>query len=190
MEPIAPRTLHGLEHPIFLLRAVARVRAHALSLGLSLSTRTTSTPLSEEKLVYPITRAFAQDVGVVCGRYEADRLGGTRVEVARRMHALLHLVRRELRLVVYHDVVSRLDRALDPRVRLEIKVVIEQGRHALVDDRARPRIPILVGVGRVGREESGVVSLAADDDTQCWAVLGVLGIDNLEGLDKLTQFLF
>ena len=138
----------------------------------------------------PVARALAQNVGIVRGRDETDRLGGAGVEVARRVYALLHVVRPELRLVVQHDVVRRLDRAEEPRVRLEVKVKVEHGRHALVDDGSRARIAVLVGVGRVSREEPRVVSFAADDYAQYWVVTAILGVDGPECCEDLRQFVF
>ena len=80
----------------------------------------------------------------------------------------------------------RLDGALEARVRLEIEVEVEDGGHAFVDDGARERVAVPVGVLRVGGEEARVVALAADDDAQHRVVLGVLGVDCLECLEDLT----
>ena len=49
-------------------------------------------------------------------------------------------------------------------MRLEVKVKTENRRHTLVDDRARMGVVVLVGIGRVSREEPRVVPFAADDD--------------------------
>jgi hypothetical protein len=62
---------------------------------------------------------------------------------------------------------------------------IEDGGHAFVDDGARERVPVPVGVLGVGREEPRVVALAADDDAQHWVVFGVLWIDCCECLEDL-----
>ena len=114
--------------------------------------------------MYPKARLLAHDVRIVRGRHEADRLGRARIQVARRVHTLLHHVRRQRRLVVYDHVVRRLDRALQTRVRLQVEVEVEHGRHALVDDRPWARVPVPVGEFGLGRVEACVVPLAADDD--------------------------
>jgi hypothetical protein len=62
-------------------------------------------------------------------------------------------------------------------VRLELEVKVEDGCHALVDDRARARVPVPLDVLRVGREEPRVVVFALDDDAQHRAVLEILGIE-------------
>lgn len=79
----------------------------------------------------------------------------------------------------------RFDGALEAGVCLEVEVEVEDGGHAFVDDCARARIAVPVGVIRVGREEPRVVALAADDDAQHRVVLGVLRIDRCECLEDL-----
>jgi hypothetical protein len=85
--------------------------------------------------------------------------------------------------------VRRLDGALQARVRLQVKVKVEHRRHALVDDRARARVPVPVGELRVGRVEARVVPFAADDDAQRRVVPRVLRVDALERFEYLRQLL-
>ena len=91
----------------------------------------------------PVAPALAHNVGIERERDEADRLGGACLEVARLMYVPLHVVRPELRLVVQHHVVRRLDSAEQPRVPLQVKVKVEHVCHALVDDRSRARTVLL-----------------------------------------------
>ena len=196
MKPVTPRALCGRKHAFlrFLTRGFspARVRICTLA-GACARARARLVVfffISEEKIVNPVTRALAHDVGVVRRWDQTDRLCGTRVKVADRVHALLYLVCRQRGLIVEHDVVCRLDRALQSSVRLEVEVEVEDGRHALVDDGARARIPVPVGVLRVGREEPRVVALAAYDDAQHWVVFWILGVDRCECPEYLRQFVF
>ena len=205
MEPGAPHALRGLKNALFgrLARPTHGGARRATTRGTtgprptgSTSTCTFTTHARGrvaapaaliEKAVDPEAGLLAHDVGVVRGRDEGDRLGRARVQVRSGVHALLHRVRRQLALVVDHDVVRRLDRPLQARVRLQVKVEVEHGRHALVDDRARARVPVSVREFRVGRVEARVVPLAADDDAQRRVVPRVLGVDALERLEDLGQ---
>jgi len=75
-------------------------------------------------------------------------------------------------------------------VRLQVKVEIQHGRHALVDDRPRASVPVAVGELGVRRVEARVVPLAADDDAERRVVLWVLGVDALERFEYLGQLFF
>ena len=185
MEALAPHTLRRLKNA--LLRRLARPphrRARRAAPSIRTRSRIASPTLIKEPM-YPKARLLAHDVCIVRGRHEADRLGRARIQVARRVHALLHHVRRQRRLVVYDHVVRRLDRALQTRVRLQVEVEVEHGRHALVDDRPGARVPVPVGEFGLGRVEARVVSLAADDDAQCGVIPWVLGVDAFERFKDL-----
>ena len=191
MEAIAPHALRRIKNA--LLRRLTRPphrRARRAAPTAPIRTRRGIAPAAlVQKAVDPEARLLAHDVRIVRGRHEAHRLGRARIQVARRVHTLLHHVRRQRRLVVDHDVVRRLDRALQTRVRLEVKVEIQHGRHALVDDRPRARVPVPVGEVRVCRVEARVVPLAADDDAQRGVVPRVLGVDPFECFEYLRELL-
>ena len=103
------------------------------------------------------------------------------------MYALLDGVCCEGALVVYDDVVRWADGALETRMRLEVKVEIDEGRHATVNDGARARIPVLVCMTRVRRIETRMVPFPADEDAQRRFVCRSLGVDTLERLEDLWQ---
>ena len=103
------------------------------------------------------------------------------------MYALLDGVGCEGALVVHDDVVRWADGALETRVRLEIEVEIDEGRHAAVNDGARARIPVLVCMTRVRRIETRMVPFPADEDAQCRFVCRSLGVDTFERLEDLWQ---
>ena len=201
VEPGAPHTLCGLKHT--LLGRLARP-SHDRALRATPTTTTTTTTNTTtivstrrriatstliQKTMNPKARLLAHNVCIICGRHEADGLGGARVQVRCGVHALLHRVGRERALVVDDDVVRRLDGALQTLVRLQVKVKVEHGRHALVDDRAGSRVAVAVGEFRIGRVEPRVVPFAADDDTQRRVVPRVLGVDALERFEDLGQLL-
>jgi len=207
VEPAPPHPLRSIKNALFgrLARPTHGGARRATTRGTtagSVSSTSTSTFTTThagrrvapaalvEKAVYPKAGLLAHDVRVIRGRDEADRLGRARVQVARGVHALLYHVRRQLALVVDHDVMRRFDRPLQARVRLQVEIKVEHRRHALVDDRARPRVPVSVGEFRVGRVEARVVALAADDDAQRRVVPRVLGVDALERLEYLGQLFF
>ena len=77
------------------------------------------------------------------------------------------------------------DGTLETRVRLKVKVEIDEGRHATVNDGARARIPVLVCMIRVRRVETRVVPFPADEDAQRRFVCRGLGVDTLERLEHL-----
>jgi hypothetical protein len=192
VEPIAPHALRGIKHALFCrLASLAHGGASRVAgSALASSARRRIAPALVEEPVYPEPSLLAHDIGVIRGRHEADRLGRARVEIARGVHALLNRVGRQLALVVDHDVVRGLHGPLQPRVRLQVKVEIKHGRHALVDDRPRAGVPVAVGELGVRRVEARVVPLAADDDAQRRVVLWVLGVDALERFEYLGQLFF
>ena len=106
------------------------------------------------------------------------------------MDALLYGVGGEGALVVYDDVVCRADGALEARVRLQVEIKVDEGRHTAVDDGARARVTVPVCVVRVRRVEARVVPLPADEDAQRRVVPRVLGVDPFERLEDLRQFFF
>ena len=79
------------------------------------------------------------------------------------------------------------DGALETRVRLEVKVKVNEGRHAAINDGARARIPVLVCMTRVRRIETRMVPFPADEDAQRRFVCRGLGVDTLERLEDLRQ---
>lgn len=115
MHTIPPRLHSSIIHPLLLLILVLR-----LALG-----RRRRLVLGDQKLVQVAPSALTREIGIVRRRYETDRPGGARIQVARHVDALLNLVRAELTFVVHHRVVRGLHVTLYPRVRLEIKVEIE-----------------------------------------------------------------
>ena len=78
-----------------------------------------------------------------------------RIQITRRVRALLQLVRAEPVLIVDDRVVRRADLPLQPVVRLQVEVVVEDAGDALVDDGARLGVPVLGCVLRVGGVEPG-----------------------------------
>jgi hypothetical protein len=191
MEALAPHALRRIINA--LLRRLTRPphrRARRAAPTAPIRTRRRIAPAAlVQKPVYPEPRLLAHDVRIIRRRHETDRLGRPRVQVTRRVHALLHHVRRQRRLVVDHDVVRRLDGALKTRVRLEVEVKVQHRRHTLVDDGSRARVPVLVGEVRVGRVEARVVPLATDDDAQRRVVPRVLGVDAFERFEYLRELL-
>ena len=192
MQTVAPHTLRGIVHALirrlprsFHSHAAGRASASAAS-ALRARRGVAPSALVEESL-YPEARLLADDVRVICGGHKADRLGSARVEVAGGVHALLDGVGGEGALVVHDDVVRRADGALEPRVRLQVEVKVDEGRHAAVDDGARARVAVLVRHVRVRRVEARVVPFPADEDAQLRVVPRVLGVDALERLEDLRQ---
>ena len=78
-----------------------------------------------------------------------------RIQITRRVRALLQLVRAEPVLIVDDRVVRRADLTLQPDLRLQVEVVVEDAGDALVDDGARLGVPVLGRVLRVGGVEPG-----------------------------------
>ena len=85
----------------------------------------------DKELVQIAPAALASEFGIVCRRYDTDRSGGARIEVAGRVDALLNFVRTEPTFVIHHGVMRRLHVTLQTRVGLEIKVKIEPVKNAL-----------------------------------------------------------
>ena len=103
MEPATPCALCDREHVIlrflacWLLPARSRACARASCTFARAHARASARVvvifgISEEEVVNPVARALAHNVGVVSRRDEANRLGGSGIEVASRVHALLHVV--------------------------------------------------------------------------------------------------
>ena len=198
VQTVAPHTLRGFIHALLLRFAgsfhsnAARRAGPTASGPTTGSTRTSRAgrsiaPSLIKESLYPKARLFADDVSVISRGHEADGLCGAREEVAGGVYALLDGVCCEGALVVYDDVVRWADGALETRVRLEIEVEIDEGRHAAVNDGARARIPVLVCMTRVRRIETRVVPFPADEDAQRRFVCRSLGVDTLERLEDLWQ---
>src|SRR6267142_5259634 len=104
VEPIAPHALRGIKHALFgRLASLAHGSASRVaSRTLASSARRRIAPALIEEPVYPKPSLLADDISVIRGRHEADRLGRARVEIARGVHALLNRVGRQLALVVDH----------------------------------------------------------------------------------------
>jgi len=195
VEPIAPHAHRSIINALFSrLARLAHSRARracppAATATTAIGARRGIAPASSIKEpMYPKARLLTDNIRIISGRHEADCLCRARIQIRGGVHALLDHICRERTLVVYDDVVRRSDRALQARVRLQVKVKVEHGRHALVNDRAGTRVPVPVGVFRVGRVETRVVPLAADDDAQRRVVPRVLGVDPLERLEYLREF--
>ena len=192
VQTVAPHTLRCLVHVLLLRLAFLFHSNAARRAGTSTSTSTSRAghgiaPSLIEESLYPEARLLADDVSVICRGSEADGLCGACVEVASGVYALLDDVGCEGTLVIHDDVVRRADGALETRMRLEIEVKVDEGRHAAVNDGARVRIPVLVCMTRVRRVEARVVPFPADEDAQRRFVSRVLGIDALERLEDLRQ---
>ena len=124
-----------------------------------------------QKLVDIEPAPLARQVCIVCRRHQTDGLGGTRVEIASAVGALLQLICTQFVLVIHHCIVGRPDSALQSIVRLEIKVETEDLGHALIHDCARSSVAVSsVSTSLCSRVKAGVVSLAANDDSELWAI--------------------
>ena len=197
VQTVAPHTLRGFVHALLLrfagsFHSNAARRAGPATGSTTGSTRTSRAgrsiaPSLIKESLYPEASLLADDVSVISRGHEADGLCGTREEVAGGVYALLDGVCCEGALVVHDDVVRWADGALETRVRLEIEVEIDEGRHAAVNDGARARIPVLVCMTRVRRIETRMVPFPADEDAQRRFVCRGLGVDTLERLEDLRQ---
>ena len=169
MEAFAPHPLRRLKNALFSrLASPAHSRAGRRSSSSTAAVcrgRGIAPAAQVQKAMNPKAGLFAHDVRIISRRHEADCLGGTRVEIARGVYALLDHVGRQGRFVVDDHVVRRFDRALKTRVCLEVEIKVQHRRHAFVDHCARTRVPVSVGEFGIGGVEARVVSLAADDDT-------------------------
>ena len=191
MEAFTPHLLRLIKNVLFgrLTRLLESGALHRPRGGATHRGRRVAPASQIQKPVDPKARLFAHDVRIISRRNEADGLGGARVEIAGRVHALLDHVGSQGRLVVDHDVVRRLHGALEPGVRLQVEIKVQHRRHALVNHRAGTRVPVSVGEFGIGRVEARVVSLAADDDAQRRVIPRVLGVNAFESFEYLRQFL-
>lgn len=94
----------------------------------------------------PIPRHLANDIRIICGGHETDSLRSPRIRIARRMNALLDLVRAQVVLVVQHNVMGWSNGALQSCMRLQIEVEVEDRGDASVLDGTRKCVTVTVGV--------------------------------------------
>lgn len=127
----------------------------------------------------PLTR----QVSVVRRADKRDGLRRAREHVAHVVRQLLQRVSGETDLVVHDVVVRRPCCALEPAVRLQEEVERVDRGDALVDDRARLRVPEVVGAGLIDGVEPRVVSLPADDDCERGSVRTTGLVEMREGFD-------
>ena len=189
MQPVAPHTNRGIIH---ILLRILPLPPHTIRLSAPrnrcrVSRRRPLMRLVEEAM-YPIPRLLAHHVRVVRRRAQAHGLSRARVHIARDVHALLDHIRFQSIFVVDDDVVRRSDGTLQSHVRLEVKVVVDNGCNAFVDDSPWFRVAVLsIGVRVVRGVEARVVAFTADNDAELGLIAGVLWVDALECLEYLGE---
>ena len=102
MNTVPPRLGGSIKHPLLLFLLVC-----LLPLG-----RRSRLVFRDQEFVQVAPAALASQVGIVRRGYQTDRPGGARIEVARRVDALLHLVRAQLAFVIHNRVMRGLHVAL------------------------------------------------------------------------------
>ena len=124
MNTVAPCLLSSLKHLCLLFVPIR----HRLSLG-----RRGRLVFRDQEIIQVAPAALTSEIGVVCRGYQADRFGGARIEIARRVNALLNFVSTEFAFVIHDGVMRGLGVALQTRVGLEIKVKVETVKKKYVE---------------------------------------------------------
>jgi hypothetical protein len=115
------------------------------------------------------------------------RFSSPYIQVASDVRPLLNSICIEAILVVDHSVVSRSNLALQTCVRLQVKVESVDGCDASIHDGARQGVPILGGIGLLGRVETSMMAFAANHDRQLGTIWFPADIELFESIEYLRQ---